>query len=328
MLALWGPVAITTCAVGAEPSEPARCKFTRNVGRWAWLTLLLAACTVGAPATPSAKHASQPVSPHTFLASTAFVGANTGWVSIYNYADGRSTLLKTEDAGRTWRQRLQMKGGAHWMRFFNAREAVLRVTTDPNPPLQTSIYRTVDGGLTWSAAPAPPNPIPAPPQIDFPSVREGWLVQLPKARGNPRVLFHTSDAGLSWNAVAHLDTAYDVGFRDPSTGWLARRPQNGSPALMVTRDGGVTWATQVLSLPVGAAVGDAMTTPPRFIDSRDTKLSMQILDLAGDRPPRLLESYLYSSQDGGESWTAAGRLPLVNVGSADYGTFTSPRLGW
>jgi photosystem II stability/assembly factor-like uncharacterized protein len=90
-----------------------------------------------------------------------------------------------------------------------------------------------------------------------------WLVQLPRAPGTPRVLFHTTDGGLNWNDVAHLDTAYDVGFRDPSTGWLARRPQNGSPALMVTRDGGLTWAIQVLTLPGGAASGDV--NRPEFL---------------------------------------------------------------
>lgn len=315
----------------AEPAQKARCRFTRTVGRLAWLALLLAACTAGATASPPAKHGSQPVAPHTFLAATAFLTESTAWVSIYNYADGRSTLLKTDDAGRTWQQRLQIKGGAHWMRFFNVREAVVRVTTNPNPPLQTSIYRTLDGGSTWSASQAPPNPIPAPPQVDFPDVREGWLVQLPRAPGTPRVLLHTTDGGQNWNDVAHLDTAYEVGFRDPSTGWLARRPQSGSPALMVTRDGGLTWAIQVLTLPGGAVSGDAMTTPPRFINSRDAKLTLQILSPASDQPVRLLERYLYSSQDGGETWTDAGRLPLAKIGSTDYGTFTSfldARRGW
>lgn len=92
---------------------------------------------------------------------------------------------------------------------------------------------------------------------------------------------------------------------------------------MVTRNGGLTWATQVLTRPVGAATGDAMTTPPRFIDSRDAKLSLQIISPAGDPPLRLLESYLYSSRDGGETWTVAGRLPLAKVGTTDSGTVTS-----
>jgi len=88
--------------------------------------MLLAACTAGAPTTAPSKHASKPLAPHTFLAATAFLGENAVWVSIYNYADGRSTLLKTDDAGRTWQQRLQVQGSASWMRFLNARDAVVR----------------------------------------------------------------------------------------------------------------------------------------------------------------------------------------------------------
>jgi len=193
--------------------------------------------------------------------------------------------------------------------------------TDPGPPLQTSIYRTLDGGAHWTSAPAPSNPFPAPPPVKFLDVRQGWFLQMPRNLTAARVLFRTVDGGRSWDDVAHLDMGYDITFRDSSTGWLARSPQGGSPALMMTRDGGLSWTTQPLTAPVNAVAGDARTTAPHFLDARHGKLTVHILSTA--QPLRELERYLYSCQDGGETWTVAGRLPVAKVGNDDYGTQTS-----
>ena len=212
--------------------------------------------------------------PSTFLAATSFLGERTAWVSVYSYKSRDSRLFKTADAGHTWKQVLIVTGATHSLQALDGREVVVQTMTDPGPPLQTSIYRTIDGGAHWTSAPAPPNPFPAPPPVKFLDVRQGWFLQMPRDLTAPRVLFRTVDGGESWDDVAHLDTGYDVTFRDSSTGWLARSPQGGSPALMMTRDGGLSWTTQPLTAPVNAVGGDARTTAPHFLDARQGSLSI------------------------------------------------------
>lgn len=302
-----------------EPRCVLRCN--RRV-RWAWLGLLVVACTAAptGAASPSPRPTSRPV-PSTFLAATSFLGARTAWVSVYSYKSRDSRLFKTDDAGHTWEQVLSVKGATHPLQALDGREVVVQIMTDPGPPLQTSIYRTLDGGAHWTSAPAPSNPFPAPPPVMFLDVRQGWFLQMPRNLTGPRVLFHTVDGGKSWDDMAHLDMGYDITFRDSSTGWLARGPQGGSPALMMTRDGGLSWTTQPLTAPVNAVAGDARTTAPHFLDARQGKLTVHILSTA--QPLRELERYAYSSHDGGETWTVAGRLPVAKVGNDDYGTQTS-----
>ena len=152
--------------------------------------------------------------------------------------------------------------------------------TDPGPPLQTSINRTLDGGAHRTSAPAPSNPFTPAPPVKFVDVRQGWFLQVPRNLTGPRVLFHTVDGGKCWDDVAHLDMGYDIIFRDSSTGWLARGPQGGSPALMMTRDGGLSWTTQPLTATVNAVAGDARTTAPHFLDARQGKLTVHILSTA------------------------------------------------
>jgi photosystem II stability/assembly factor-like uncharacterized protein len=217
------------------------------------------------------------------------------------------------------------------MRVFNAREAMVRIVTAPRPPLQTAFYRTLDGGATWTSAPAPPNPFPAPPPVYFLDIKEGWLLQIPLAANTPRILFHTVDGGLSWSELAHLDTAYDVSFKDSSNGWLPQRSLAGSPALLFTRDGGRTWLPQILALPPGAVMGDPRPHAPRFLDSQLAAFRLSILSSASDPPVRNLDNFLYWTRDGGETWAAAGRPPLAKAGETDYGavdSFLDGRRGW
>jgi photosystem II stability/assembly factor-like uncharacterized protein len=268
---------------------------------------------------PAASHSPQPKPiPRTFLAATAFLDETRAWASVYSYATRQSVLLETTDSGRSWQQRLQLKGHAGWMRFFNKREAVVRVATSPGPPLETSIYRTADGGLTWTSAPAPPNPLPAPPLVDFLDLDRGWLIQIPTG-GASRVLFRTADGGRTWNELAKLEAGNAVTFKDALTGWLAARPSS-VPALLRTRDGGLTWQAQLLPPLPDGSVGQVGASAPVLLDLQLAVLQVAILSRPDDPPLRLLDSYLYWSHDGGGTWSLGGRLPLNKVKGDDYGS--------
>src|SRR5262249_6344910 len=148
--------------------------------RWAWLGLIVVACTAGptGAASASPRPTSQPV-PSTFLAATSFLGERTAGNTIYIYSPRDSRVFKPDDAGHTWKQVLRVRGATPSLQALDAREVVVQIMTAPGPPLQTSIYRTLDGGAHWTSAPAPSNPLPAPPTLKFIHVRQACSFQIP-----------------------------------------------------------------------------------------------------------------------------------------------------
>ena len=127
------------------------------------------------------------------------------------------------------------------------------------------VFLTFDGGSSWQRARAAggAHSLSA---LDFLDENEGW------AAGATGV-FHTTDAGLTWNLVDGKDSpARHVAgrvlhFTDAKSGWIAG--QYG--AVYRTRDGGETWARVPVPAPANTE------TPPdvfrRDVDRRRARLA-------------------------------------------------------
>ncbi|MBX2990499.1 MAG: T9SS type A sorting domain-containing protein [Bacteroidetes bacterium] len=108
---------------------------------------------------------------------------------------------------------------------------------------QTRLYRTTDGGQSWS---------PKDTVMNLGSLRalsgdvaiycEGWL-----GTGPNRGIRKTTDGGSSWRSVDTARYVYnDAKFPTPQIGYAAGREastQQYVPAIRKTTDGGETWAT-------------------------------------------------------------------------------------
>jgi photosystem II stability/assembly factor-like uncharacterized protein len=159
---------------------------------------------------------------------------------------------------------------------------------------------------------------------------EGWLLQVP-IRGASRTVFHTTDGGQTWGELATLDAGNDITFRDRLTGWLAGRASN-APGLLTTNDGGLTWRRQPLAPLPPSPQSQAGAEVPIFLDQQQAVLRVSVLISQPDAPQlRVLDSFLYWSQDRGVTWNTSGKLPLATVKQDNYGTFFSfldGRRGW
>jgi photosystem II stability/assembly factor-like uncharacterized protein len=143
--------------------------------------------------------AAAPADVHGFVGSD-FVDPEHGWVVAYTSPlHPHLAIYATTDGGFTWtRGEVQ---GPHPPGLFSAPLSFPNLHTgytlvDPQHgsgvEAEGSLYRTDDGGATWS----PVGRTPADGRIEFTSSRSGWL-----AGGLHSVLWHTADGGRHWTQV-------------------------------------------------------------------------------------------------------------------------------
>jgi photosystem II stability/assembly factor-like uncharacterized protein len=177
----------------------------------------------------------------------------------------------------------------------------------------TTVFRTVDGGQTWTnVTPATLAAIPT-TQRDiavslYRDASAAWIITENPDVSAPGRLFHTTDAGVSWTQTTLSGPlASSVGalsFVDPDHGWLmAGGAAMGSSTLLLDRtvDGGGNW-DQLLHVPMyGAASGLVSAgdySGMQFRDRLDGWITGTPVSLTG-RPAAVR---LFVTRDGGESW--------------------------
>ena len=157
-------------------------------------------------------------------------------------------------------------------------------------------------------------------QIEKDKVREGdsdW--------GKYRAVLRTTDGGKTWANVTpktistcpfyYSETAIESCFLDSNTGWIAATDlQNQSKQINIfsTADGGATWKASAIDTTYLPSIHSLS-----FVD----KLHGWVNVMPGDQPHTAPQGYLYSTSDGGETWS---KSQLPRGGSTD---FVSPSCG-
>lgn len=211
------------------------------------------------------------------------LGVNTAWVLFRGEDFYHGTLFHTIDGGGSWRSTEVPFAGAD-MTFLDEYTgwalADRGVGAGSNA---VEIYRTDDGGITWTSVFHNDPTVPG----SSDSLPLGGL-----------------KSGLT--------------FLDLDTGWVTgSRPMNGDIYLFVTKDGGQTWAQQDISLPAGLA-DCQFTTSAVFFFGTEGYLPLLAYCLSGDPELGFFRSY-----DGGTTWLVdpiiadSGSLPPGQYSFAD-----------
>ena len=169
------------------------------------------------------------------LIDVAFPDALHGWVVSATSSPGGEVggaIFATGDGGLSWHTEvLDVPAGFTGVSFADATHgwAVTR---------SGGLYRTEDGGASWSVGQIPANGVPV-EDVDFPDATHGWAVGgAPwSAGGLGTVVWATSDGGDSWRPQTHTGSEYvdlAIAFADSLHGCVVG-PMSG---LMTTANGG------------------------------------------------------------------------------------------
>ncbi len=233
-------------------------------------------------------------------------------------------ILRTSDGGEHWQdvtppepaivEFAATAGGF----FLNAEYAWAVYDTGYAPAHPLAVWRTSDGGTSWSAgAPLPRSgdeEYMSPSEVEFIDEMQGWLlVDVGAGAGHAYIdLFRTSDGGATWGRVldpyspesadVHVgSSARSMDFADARTGVISIGVSPySSPRLNLTRDGGVTWRSVPLEPPAAepSLFDQAFCGaywPSIFAETE----AVVVVECSG---PDTTSRYLYATRDGGLTW--------------------------
>lgn len=347
--------------MGTGASTPSPVKTVRindpEVGPRSTVTPALTPAATGTPGKPAAGAQFRVVS---------FVDERLGWAAGRS-TDGKAFLVHTKDGGRSWSAlpapSAYMTAGDE-LRFVDAKHGWLRTNvlisgadgcgrppTAP-PVCRTVILHTSDGGHTWQEQLSVEHAGRLGPGLRALTVlddRHAWAVQLGYVLPSPNNsssctpfdcaigVVATTD-GSTWLPVGDLPGFVDgLDFVDPQTGFASvhtaknevSTPTN-TASIMVTRDGGRTWSTQL------RIDGTAPRFFVNFIDPQIGFALEQELATCGGSWCWLYG--LHRTSDGGQTWNKVLPTP-ADISDAWWSprgrftalgtpTFISATVGW
>ncbi len=246
------------------------------------------------------------------LQSNWFFDENTG-IAVGGDGTNSGIILRTTNAGLNWTPVLTTSIGSLESVVFPTSQIGWAVGTN------NLIAKTIDGGLTWTAAPISSTP-PVGASISlndvfFKNVNEGFIVA-----ANDR-LFKTVNGGNSWTlSQGVLSDLIAITFPTASIGYIGG--SNGR--MLKTTDGGANW---------NAAVTDAGSSADLVRIDEIFFLDNSVGWVVGNNAQDPARGYIKKTMDGGVSWEEQGcqictpNFPFPFPGISNV-YFTDSLNGW
>jgi len=261
-----------------------------------------------------------------------FVDARHGW-----YGNGGGKMYRTRDGGDTWSLVATMPGTFfRTVGFVDTLSGFAgNVGTEYFPGVTDTIplYRTGDGGTTWS-----PVALPGPPVkglcavdvlpvafVDHGRLARRTVIHAAGRVGGPAWLLRSLDGGATWSTIdmnPHCAMILDVKFFDESNGIVCAATdaavERSHALILATNDGGRTWARRYES-----TRPYELTWKASFPTREVGYVTIQSYDPDSTKADR----FVAKTTDGGKSWR---ELPLVtNHRVREFGVgFATPDTGW
>jgi photosystem II stability/assembly factor-like uncharacterized protein len=278
------------------------------------------------PGSPSPNHASgtspapTPLPPGPDVQTAGIVDPLHGWAVV------AKRLWMTGDGGSTWHD-VTPPGGFGTagtdrllgVAFVDAQHGWVAINGAFTSASDASygrvdIWRTTDGGQTWTGAELPKAVVNSagdtmpPVQLDFLDADHGFaFLSGNLAKGpNDSDLFWTADGGRTWSAdhpTGHSQMGIEgtVAFASANDGVIVNALHG--KGIVVTHDGGGTWTDVALALPAGSAGAQLFFGRPVFFDGRSGLVAIDFqIGTSG-------VTRVYRNSDAGSSWMIASTPP-------------------
>lgn len=275
------------------------------------------------PDTPSPPQIDAPLLETPSLISLQFFNSLDGWGVT------ETQIVRTNDGGVTWYNitppSLTETGYQAVLSLTDNLHAWALLPDLANYPNSGTLYRTADGGLSWTSFPVPFSGA----DLRFLDAENGWaLADLGVGAGSNAVaVFQTTDGGATWtqkftndpNLAGAGDSLPLGGLKagiapvDMQTAFVyGVTYAPGSPYLFRTDDGGITWSSVALPLPNGAQNAELSIErgQMKFLNAADGFIAMR---LTSDG----YQLAIYTTSNGGTAWTLTPNI-LPTSGVADF----------
>lgn len=178
------------------------------------------------------------------------ISATTAWVSAVNGTDGSgSCIYKTSDGGASWQQQnasgfIAAASFVNFVHFFDANNGF-----SAGDPIngEFEIYRSTNGGSTWTLVPGAniPNPQSGEYGYNGGNVVVGNTIWLPTNKGR---ILKSTDSGATWTVTQAPLTDFGgttqsgrLAFSDVNNGCLLKTVGT-TYTFYTTTNGGTTWS--------------------------------------------------------------------------------------
>ncbi len=209
------------------------------------------------PVAPARATPGLPLLSNQYIVRYQFLSTSTGWALVSQQTQSpRFWVFKTTDGARRWQTQLTgtlptANNGSMQLHFFDRDNGLVSLA---DPPV---IYRTTDGGSSWT-----PLKLPAyvSASADFSDALHGWMLGYTgSAEQLASQLSYTADGGDTWTVLPQV-SVFPIGgkggafstnfaFRSPTEGWLGGAEAPGRTVVYSSIDGGVTWQPHPLPVP-------------------------------------------------------------------------------
>lgn len=241
----------------------------------------------------------------------------------YGWGITETEVVSTNDGGVTWYNvtppGLTDVGYSVITDFLDASHAWVQIVDPNNYPNGGTLYRTLDGGLTWESFQTPFSA----GDLEFMDVNNGWMMaDLGVGAGSMAIaVFQTSDGGVTWTRTytndPSLEGAGDTlplgGIKvmmvplDMTTAWIGGVIySSGSTYLFRTDNGGKTWSQVTMMLPAKAQSSELTIEQVKFLSPTVGVLAIRLTSTS-------LETIIFTTKDGGQTWDPATAV-LPNSG--------------
>jgi len=295
---------------------------------------------------PPVKTTTPTVQPFASLTRSSGASGPLDFIQMINETQGwgiaNQSILRTDNGGKSWSTVTPtgmktvvstIPTPAQGLNYYEFITAFLDAQTAwiAAPGLdKITLFHTVDSGQMWQATDlvvSTPQQVYAIEIISFTflNTQTGWLLRSTgMAAGQGYVeLYQIQNSGATWHLIAegNQTASGEIGsittsgqktgvrFRDTANGWLTGYSAGSAIYVYRTKDSGLTWNFQELSIPNGytAEGGSAQSYPATFFG--DTKGIMPVY--LGNTTTPSMDLFFYITSDGGDNWSAT--TPLTSL---------------